>query len=108
MSGTVKVADFGLSEDMYSTNYFRQGSGGDTVETKVPIRWMALECIEEGLYTEKSDVVRTYTQMFSFSLHAFACSCVIVILQNGSWTEHPPGCVIASFQTQRHSTHTLF
>ena len=73
MSGTVKVADFGLSEDMYSTNYFRQGSGGDTVETKVPIRWMALECIEEGLYTEKSDVVRTYTQMVSVCM--LLCNC---------------------------------
>ena len=59
MCGTVKVADFGLSEDMYSTNYFRQGkSGVDAVETKVPIRWMPLESIEEGLYNEKSDVVR--------------------------------------------------
>ncbi|CAI8021679.1 Tyrosine-protein kinase transforming protein SEA [Geodia barretti] len=59
MCGTVKVADFGLSEDMYSTNYFRQGkSSVDAVETKVPIRWMPLESIEEGLYNEKSDVVR--------------------------------------------------
>ena len=58
MTGTVKVADFGLSEDMYSTNYFRQGSSSsEAVETKVPIRWMPLESIEEGLYTEKSDVV---------------------------------------------------
>ena len=59
MYGTVKVADFGLSEDMYSTNYFRQGKDSvDEVETKVPIRWMPLESIEEGLYNEKSDVVR--------------------------------------------------
>ena len=58
LSGSVKVADFGLSEDMYSTNYFRQGSSEDSsTETKVPIRWMPLESIEEGLYTEKSDVV---------------------------------------------------
>ena len=57
MSGTVKVADFGLSEDMYSTNYFRQGKSGDTAEVKVPIRWMPLESIEEGLFTEKTDVV---------------------------------------------------
>ena len=60
MSGTVKVADFGLSEDMYSTNYFRQGSNRvQNIENKVPIRWMPLESIEEGLYTEKSDVVST-------------------------------------------------
>ena len=59
MCGTVKVADFGLSEDMYSTNYFRQRKDSvDAVEAKVPIRWMPLESIEEGLYNEKSDVVR--------------------------------------------------
>ena len=63
MCGTVKVADFGLSEDMYSTNYFRQGKNSvDPVETKVPIRWMPLESIEEGLYNEKSDVVRTVVE----------------------------------------------
>ena len=68
MCGTVKVADFGLSEDMYSTNYFRQGKNSvDTVETKVPIRWMPLESIEEGLYTEKSDVVSlVYSQHHVF------------------------------------------
>ena len=62
ISGTVKVADFGLSEDMYSTNYFRQGSSSDhSGETKLPIRWMPLESIEEGLYTEKTDVVSTHS-----------------------------------------------
>ena len=57
ISGTVKVADFGLSEDVYSVNYYRQRKCSDDVEAKVPIRWMPLESIEDGLYTEKSDVV---------------------------------------------------
>ena len=60
MFGTVKVADFGLSEDIYNTNYFRVGKSREDMETKVPIRWMPLESIEEGLYTEKSDVVSIY------------------------------------------------
>ena len=58
MSGNIKVSDFGLSENVYASNYFRQGSSRDhSEETKIPIRWMPLESIQEGLFTEQSDVV---------------------------------------------------
>ena len=52
----IKVADFGLTEDMYATNYFRHKSEGGS-EGKVPIRWMAPESIENNIYNEKTDVV---------------------------------------------------
>ena len=59
MHGTIKVADFGLIEDIYGTNYFRrqkkESESGD--EEKVPIRWMAPESIEYNIYNESSDVV---------------------------------------------------
>ncbi len=51
--GIIKVADFGLSVDIYSSNYYRQGKE----ETKLPIRWMAVESIVDGIFSEKSDVV---------------------------------------------------
>ena len=51
----IKVADFGLTEDMYATNYYRNG-GGES-EERVPIRWMAPESIEANFYNEKTDVV---------------------------------------------------
>ena len=57
-NGVIKVADFGLTEDMYGANYFRQqerGEGED--EEKVPIKWMAPESLEEGIFTEATDVV---------------------------------------------------
>ena len=54
--GVIKVADFGLTEDMYDANYYRQEKG---TEGKVPIRWMAPESIEDNIYNEKTDVVRT-------------------------------------------------
>ena len=50
----IKVADFGLSEDIYSQNYFRQGSE-DSV--RLPVRWMALESLNDGIFSEKTDVV---------------------------------------------------
>jgi len=52
--GVIKVADFGLSEDIYTSTYYRQKN--DTA-VKLPLRWMAPESIEDGIFTEKSDVV---------------------------------------------------
>ena len=53
MNGIIKVSDFGLAEDTYSLNYFRQASGG----TKLPLKWMFLENVTQGKFTEKTDVV---------------------------------------------------
>ena len=52
------MADFGLTEDMYGANYFRQQErreGED--EEKVPIKWMAPESLEDNIYNEATDVV---------------------------------------------------
>ena len=49
------MADFGLSEDVYSKNYFRQGK--EDAEVRLPIRWMALESLQDGIFSEKTDVV---------------------------------------------------
>ena len=51
------MADFGLTEDLYGTNYYRRNSEERSKE-KVPIRWMAPESIERDIYTESTYVVR--------------------------------------------------
>ena len=52
----IKVADFGLSESMDVTKeYFRQNK--DTA-IKLPVKWMAIESITDGIFSEKTDVVR--------------------------------------------------
>ena len=51
------MTDFGLTEDMYSTNYFRRRESDAGSEEKVPIRWMAPESIKSNLYDESTDVV---------------------------------------------------
>ncbi len=51
----IKVADFGLSERLYSRNYFRQRK--DEGDLKLPIKWMAIESLRDGVFSEKSDVV---------------------------------------------------
>ena len=56
----IKVADFGLSEDVYARNYFRQGAAGEEdgeAPVKLPVRWMALESLNDGVFSEKTDVV---------------------------------------------------
>ena len=58
MNDVIKVADFGLTEDMYSYNYFRpKGSAEGKNEEKLPIKWMAPESIETNLFNENTDVV---------------------------------------------------
>ena len=61
MDNVIKVADFGLSEDVYARNYFKQvstqeGDGGES-PVKLPVRWMALESLNDGVFSEKTDVV---------------------------------------------------
>ena len=55
-NGVIKISDFGLTEDVYSRNYFRQARHG----AKLPLKWMALESIKLGVFSEKSDVVSCF------------------------------------------------
>lgn len=50
----IKVADFGLSRDVYERDYY----SCDNRHSKLPVKWMALESLEKGIYSSKSDVVR--------------------------------------------------
>jgi len=52
----IKIADFGLSENVYARNYFRQGQG-PTV--KLPVKWMAPESLQDEVFSDKTDVVST-------------------------------------------------
>ena len=51
----IKITDFGLSEDVFVRNYFRQGTSEEIV--KLPVKWMAPESLSDGHFSEKSDVV---------------------------------------------------
>ena len=54
----IKVADFGLSESIdVNKNYFRQ-SEQNTI--KLPIKWLAIESINDRMFSEKTDVVRAW------------------------------------------------
>ena len=42
--GIIKVADFGLSERLYTNEYFKQPSDSN-LHVELPIKWSALESI---------------------------------------------------------------
>ena len=54
-AGIIKVADFGLAQSTYEKLYFRQEMDESV---KLPIKWLAIESLEDGVFSEKSDVVR--------------------------------------------------
>ncbi|XP_045154458.1 insulin receptor-related protein isoform X2 [Echinops telfairi] len=48
---TVKIGDFGMTRNVYETDYYRKGGKG-----LLPVRWMAPESLKDGIFTTHSDV----------------------------------------------------
>ncbi|KAM7388215.1 hypothetical protein PAMP_024407 [Pampus punctatissimus] len=55
---TVKIGDFGMTRDIYETDYYRKGGKG-----LLPVRWMAPESLKDGVFTAHSDCWHSLMQM---------------------------------------------
>ena len=89
---TVKIADFGLSQDIYATDYCRLGESA-----LLPIRWMPPEAIMYAKFTLQSDVWSfgvVLWEIFSYGAQpyfAFSNEEVVDYVRSGEVLKCPPG-----------------
>ena len=89
---TVKIADFGLSQDIHATGYYRLPKSA-----LLPIRWMPPEVIIDDVFTLQSDVWSfgiVLWEIFSFGnqpYSGFSNNEVFDYVRNGEVLECPPG-----------------
>ncbi|XP_067947924.1 uncharacterized protein [Watersipora subatra] len=49
----VRIADFGLSRDVYAKDYYRREEDSSVA---LPVKWLAIESLQTGVFTSQSDV----------------------------------------------------
>lgn len=74
--GVIKVSDFGLTRNSYEKLYVRQDKSQGV---KLPIKWLAIESLNDGVFSEKTDVVGN-----SF-IHCIYTSCILHIYTVVLW-----------------------
>ena len=85
----IKVSDFGLSESMDGNKvYFRQDQ---EKSIKLPFKWLAPESIEEGVFSQKTDVVckfmnSTDTEISSLRMYSYPEIYSFIIFSFTQWS----------------------
>ncbi|KAJ4429989.1 hypothetical protein ANN_22193 [Periplaneta americana] len=90
---TIKIGDFGMTRDIYETDYYRNGSKG-----LLPVRWMSPESLADGVFTSQSDVwsfgvvLWEMTTLAEQPYQGFANEQVLQFVLGGGYLERPPNC----------------
>lgn len=95
MPGCVKITDFGLTKLLDTNEDEYKAAGG-----KMPIKWLALECIQHRRFTHKSDVWAfgvTVWELLTYGGRPYeniAAREVPDLLEKGERLPQPPICTI--------------
>ncbi|XP_037401197.1 insulin receptor b [Pygocentrus nattereri] len=90
---TVKIGDFGMTRDIYETDYYRKGGKG-----LLPVRWMAPESLKDGVFTAHSDCWSFGVVLWEISTLAeqpyqgLSNEQVLKFVMDGGYLDQPDGC----------------
>ena len=90
----VKIADFGMSKNLYSKDYYKMSSR----EASLPIRWMSPEALIYGKFSTKADVWAfgvVMWEVFNFGLQPYwghSNEAVMDMVRRGKLLEKPDNC----------------
>ncbi|KAI1280355.1 Tyrosine-protein kinase transmembrane receptor Ror2 [Halotydeus destructor] len=102
----VKIADFGLSQKMYTSNYYKGGE-----HDAIPIRWMPLESILYNKFTVESDIWAygiILWEIFSFGMQPYYGMVheeVIKYIKDGNTLNCPDNTPQAMYQLMKNCWH---
>ncbi|KAF7271558.1 hypothetical protein GWI33_015587 [Rhynchophorus ferrugineus] len=100
---TVKIGDFGMTRDIYETDYYRKGSKG-----LLPVRWMAPESLKDGVFSSSSDVwsygvvLWEMATLASQPYQGLANDQVLRYVIDGGVMERPENCPDKLYELMRH------
>ncbi|VDM71513.1 unnamed protein product [Strongylus vulgaris] len=89
----IKIADFGLMRSCYDGDYYKM-----VHRSWMPVRWMAKEALEQGRFSEASDVWSfgvTLWEIWSYGRQPYGSASnqtVIELIANRHLLECPPNC----------------
>ncbi|KAM6962724.1 insulin receptor b [Aplochiton taeniatus] len=90
---TVKIGDFGMTRDIYETDYYRKGGKG-----LLPVRWMAPESLKDGVFTAHSDCWSFGVVLWEISTLAeqpyqgLSNEQVLKFVMDGGFLDRPENC----------------
>ncbi|KAG5276137.1 hypothetical protein AALO_G00128270 [Alosa alosa] len=90
---TVKIGDFGMTRDIYETDYYRKGGKG-----LLPVRWMAPESLKDGVFTARSDcwsfgvVLWEVSTLAEQPYQGLSNEQVLKFVMDGGYLDRPDNC----------------